>query len=206
MIGSNKPVEGPPRDRVLADDELAAIWRACGDDDYGHVVRLLVLTGCRREEIGGLRWIEVDPKERLIRLPAERCKNHRAHDVPLTDLAWSILQEQPVTGEHVFGRSVGFGAWSRGKEGLDERLIGKAEPWRLHDIRRTVATRMADLGIMPHVIEAALNHQSGHKRGPAGVYNRSRYEREVRNALALWSDHVRALVEGGEKKIVKLHA
>ena len=74
-----------------------------------------------------------------------------------------------MTGEHVFGRSVGFGAWSRGKEGLDERLIGKAEPWRLHDIRRTVATRMADLGIMPHVIEAALNHQSGHKRGPAGV-------------------------------------
>jgi integrase len=203
VIGSNKPVEGPARDRVLADAELLAIWRASGDGDYGRIVRLLVLTGCRREEIGGLRWTEIDSKERVVRLPSERVKNHRNHDVPLTDLAWSILQEQPVTGEHVFGRdATGFSAWSWGKEGLDERLGDSVAPWRLHDARRTVATRMADLGVMPHVIEATLNHQSGHKRGPAGVYNRSNYQREVRNALTLWSDHVRALVEGGERKIV----
>jgi integrase len=108
-----------------------------------------------------------------------------------------------VTGEHVFGRdATGFSAWSWGKEGLDERLGDSVAPWRLHDARRTVATRMADLGVMPHVIEATLNHQSGHKRGPAGVYNRSNYQREVRNALTLWSDHVRVLVEGGERKIV----
>jgi len=203
VIGSNKPVEGPARDRVLADAELLAIWRASGDGDYGRIVRLLVLTGCRREEIGGLRWTEIDSKERVVRLPSERVKNHRNHDVPLTDLAWSILQEQPVTGEHVFGRdATGFSAWSWGKEGLDERLGDSVAPWRLHDARRTVATRMADLGVMPHVIEATLNHQSGHKRGPAGVYNRSNYQREVRNALTLWSDHVRVLVEGGERKIV----
>jgi integrase len=203
VIGSNKPVEGPPRDRVLADAELLAIWRASGDGDYGRIVRLLVLTGCRREEIGGLRWTEIDSKERVVRLPSERVKNARAHDVPLTDLAWSILQEQPVTGEHVFGRNAtGFSTWSQGKEGLDERLGDSVAPWRLHDARRTVATRMADLGVMPHVIEATLNHQSGHKRGPAGVYNRSNYQREVRNALTLWSDHVRALIEGGERKIV----
>lgn len=203
VVGSNKPVEGPPRERVLTDSELVAVWRASGDDDYGHIVRLLVLTGCRREEIGSLRWTEIDSKERLVRLPAERVKNHRNHDVPLTDLAWSILQEQPVAGEHVFGRDgVGYSSWSRSKEGLDKRLGDKVAAFRLHDVRRTCATRMADLGVMPHVIEAALNHQSGHKRGPAGVYNRSRYEREVRNALALWSDHVRALVAGGERKIV----
>jgi hypothetical protein len=76
--------------------------------------------------------------------------------------------------------------------------------WRLHDIRRTVATRMADLGVLPHTIEAVLNHQSGHKGGVAGIYNRSRYEREVRSALALWSDHVRSLVEGGERKILNM--
>ena len=64
--------------------------------------------------------------------------------------------------------------------------------WNVHDLRRTVATRMADLGVQPHIIEQVLNHQSGHKRGPAGIYNRSPYEREVKAALALWQDHVAA--------------
>jgi integrase len=205
VIGSNRPIAPAARDRVLSDDELAAIWRAAGDDDYGRIVRLLALTGCRREEIGGLRWIEVDSKDRLIRLPADRCKNGRPHEVPLTDLGWSILQELPVTGEHVFGPR-GFSQWSRGKRELDQRLGNTVAPWRLHDIRRTAATRMADLGVMPHVIEAALNHQSGHKRGPAGIYNRSRYEAAVRNALVLWSDHVRALAEGGESNVTPLQA
>jgi len=72
----------------------------------------------------------------------------------------------------------------------------------LHDIRRSVATRMADLGVQPHIIEAVLNHQSGHKAGIAGVYNRSPYEREVRNALAMWHDHLRSLIEGGERKVL----
>lgn len=207
VIGTNRPAEGAPRDRVLSDAELAAIWNAAGDADYGRAVRMLVLTGCRRAEVGGLRWIEVDAKERLIRLPAERVKNGRAHVVPLSDLAWSILADQPVMGAHVFGRDdTGFKGWSRGKEILDERLGDSVAPWRLHDLRRTVATRMADIGVMPHIIEAALNHQSGFKRGPAGVYNRSRYEREVRAALAHWSDHVGALVEGGERKVVPFPA
>jgi hypothetical protein len=72
----------------------------------------------------------------------------------------------------------------------------------VHDIRRSVATKMADIGVQPHIIEQILNHQSGHKRGPAGVYNRSVYEREVRAALGLWADHVRALVGGGERKVL----
>jgi hypothetical protein len=76
------------------------------------------------------------------------------------------------------------------------------KPWRFHDLRRSVATGMADIGIAPHIIEAALNHISGHKAGVAGIYNRSSYEREVRNALAQWADHVRTLVEGGERKVV----
>ena len=80
------------------------------------------------------------------------------------------------------------------------------KPWRLHDIRRTVATRMGDIGVQPHVIEATLNHHSGHRRGVAGVYNRSVYEREVRAALALWADHVRSIVEGGKSKIVSMVA
>jgi integrase len=205
VVGTNKIPEGPPRDRVLSDDELIAIWRAAGEDDYGRIVRLLVLTGCRREEVGSLRWNEIDARERVIRLPPERSKNHRAHDVPLSHLAWSLLVEQPVTGEHVFGRD-GFRGWSRGKQDLDERLGDAAAKWRLHDVRRSVATKMADIGVMPHVIEAALNHQSGHKRGVARIYNRSSYTREVRAAVALWSDHVNALVEGTEHKVVAFPA
>ena len=180
------------------------VWRAAGDDDYGRVVRLLILTGCRREEVGGLRWTEVDAKERLIRLPGERCKNGRPHEVPLTDMSWSILQEQPA-GEHVFGPR-GFSQWSRGKRELDQRLGDAVASWRLHDIRRTTATGMADLGVMPHVIEAALNHQSGFKRGVAGTYNRSRYEREVRAALTLWAEHVASLIDGKPSKVVAMPA
>jgi integrase len=90
----------------------------------------------------------------------------------------------------------------KGKHALDERsgVVG----WKIHDLRRSVATRMADLGVQPHIIEQILNHQSGHKAGPAGIYNRSSYEREVRAALALWEDHLRTLVAGGERKVLHI--
>jgi integrase len=103
----------------------------------------------------------------------------------------------------LFGtRADGFTNWQRGKAALDER--SGVRDWVVHDLRRTVATKLADIGIMPHIIEQALNHQSGHKGGVAGIYNRSTYEREVRNALAIWHDHLRSIVEGGERKIVSL--
>ena len=78
--------------------------------------------------------------------------------------------------------------------------------WVVHDIRRTVATKLADLGIAPHIIEQILNHQSGHRAGVAGVYNRSSYEREVRSALAAWADHLRSLIDGGERKVLPFPA
>ena len=106
-----------------------------------------------------------------------------------------------------FGASGGpFSGWSKSKERLDGRMLkrlqetdpeAKLAPWRLHDLRRTCATRMADLGVLPHVIEAVLNHISGHKAGVAGVYNRSSYSAEKKAALTLWGDQVAALVEGG---------
>jgi hypothetical protein len=74
----------------------------------------------------------------------------------------------------------------------------------VHDIRRSVATRLADIGVAPHIIEQILNHHSGHRAGPAGVYNRSNYPNEVRNALGMWADHIRTLVEGGERKVVPM--
>src|SRR6202012_3393665 len=116
----------------------------------------------------------------------------------------------------VFGDGTGpFSGWSKAKAGLDaaimearkKQLGGKASalvPWRLHDVRRTVATRMADLGVQPHVIEAVLNHVSGHKAGVAGVYNRASYGNEKRRALDLWADHVVALADGRPSKVVLL--
>jgi hypothetical protein len=80
----------------------------------------------------------------------------------------------------------------------------KVCPWRLHDIRRTVATRMGDLGILPHVIEAVLNHVSGHRAGVAGIYNRALYRAEKRHALERWAEHVQSLVSGGSSKVIAL--
>jgi integrase len=138
-------------------------------------------------------------------IPAERTKNGRAHKLPLMPMAADIIASVPrmVGREQLFGtRGTGFGGWSRCKEDLDKRCGVKN--WRLHDIRRSVATGMADLGVQPHVIEQVLNHVSGHKAGPAGIYNRSVYERDVRAALTMWEDHLRALVTGRERKIVPL--
>jgi len=109
--------------------------------------------------------------------------------------------------DHLFGErsDLGFTQWGD-KRDLDKRLVGKVAAWTLHDLRRTCATGMANIGVQPHIIEAVLNHVSGHKVGVAGIYNRSSYEREVKAALAMWAEHVRALTEGGEKKIVPLRA
>jgi integrase len=205
VIGSNRPIQGPARDRVLSDPELLAIWRACGNDDYGHIVKMLALSGCRREEVGALRWAEIDSNERLIRLPAERVKNGRAHILPLSDLALSILQQQPISGEYVFGRG-GFTQWSRGKRELDQRLGDSVAPWRLHDLRRSCATGMINLGVEPHHVEAALNHYSGHRAGISGVYNRSPYSAQIKAALLRWSSHVADLTEGRASKVLAFPA
>jgi integrase len=211
VIGTNTPPDSTPRERVLSDVELAAIWHACADDDHGRIVKLLALTGCRRDEIGGMRWSEISTEKDVLALPKERTKNGRAHAVPLTPLALTILETVPRRADgrdHVFGERspVGFTMWTEAKRDLDHRLAGQVKEWRVHDLRRTTATRMADLGVQPHIIEAVLNHYSGHRRGVAGVHNRSPYEREVRAAMALWAAHVQSIVEGGERKIVSLRA
>jgi integrase len=207
VVGTFRPKDAEPRERVLEDHELAAIWRSAGDGAYGKVIKLLILTGARRAEVGGMRWSEIDRERAAWSVPANRTKNGRPLILPLQPLAMEIIESVPerVARDHLFGsRSAdGLAHW-HAKADLDQRLGAAVKPWRLHDIRRTVATRMADLGVQPHVIEAVLNHYSGHRSGVAGIYNRSVYEREVRAALALWADHVRALVEGGGRKIVPL--
>jgi integrase len=203
VVGTIQPSNGKPRERVLAEAELAAIWKACGDDDHGRCIRLLILTGCRRQEIGGLGWSEINVERRTWTLPANRSKNGHAHTLPLLPTMLAVIEAVPrmVGRDQLFGqRADGFTGWSRGKAVLDRR--SGVKDWTTHDLRRSVATHMADLGIAPHVIEQILNHQGGHKRGVAGIYNKSRYERDVRAALATWEEHLRALAAGGERKVL----
>jgi integrase len=209
VIGTRKPAENKPRDHVLSDRELAAVWRACGDDDPGRIIRLLILLGSRRQEVGGMRWSEFDLDAGTWTLPGERSKNHRSHTIVLPPAALAIIASVPRTSrDHLFGdrAGAGFTGWSNAKLDLDRRLGQTVKPWRVHDLRRSVATGMADIGIEPHHIEAALNHYSGHRRGVAGIYNRSSYQSAVAAALARWSEHIAALVEGRAGKIVPLRA
>jgi integrase len=192
---TNKETE-KPRDRVLTSGELAKVWTALPDGDFGTIVKLLMLLGLRREEIGGLRWSEIDMKRGTITLPPSRVKNNRQHIVPMSEPVRSLIKSirKRPGRDFVFGQgNGGFSGWSRCKGRLDADVTLPA--WTLHDVRRSVATRMGDLGVKPHVIEAALNHVTGHKAGVAGIYNRSPYEKEVRKALTLWANHVAKLVE-----------
>jgi len=197
VSGTGKAIEGNGRDRVLSEAELSALLKTLGEDDFSDIIRLLILTGCRREEIGGLRWSEIDWQRKLIVLPADRTKNRRNHELPMSRQVEAILarrraQQHPRYGgdggnEWVWGRS--FTPWSKSKEILDRRLT-EMKPWRLHDCRRSAATHMAELGTMPHIVEAILNHQSGHKGGVAGVYNKARYADAMRAALQAYGDYI----------------
>jgi integrase len=192
VAGTGKADEGHGRERVLTQAELTTVLAGLGEDQFSDIVRLLVLTGQRREEIGGLRWSEVDFERGLIVLPAARTKNRRLHELPMSAQVRAVLERQPRRNgrDLVFGMGQGgFSGWSDGKANLDARAELKVD-WRLHDLRRTAATMMAEAGVFPHVVEAILNHVSGHRAGVAGIYNRARYEGEMRAALQRWADYV----------------
>jgi integrase len=195
VINTNRREE-KTRDRVLSGAELRTIWRALEDDDYGVVVKLLALTGQRANEIAGLCWSEVDFRQELISLPGARTKNGRPHDIPMADTVRALLKSRHKEGDRdlIFGRGDGpFSGWSKAKAALDERAA-PLKHWVIHDLRRSVATGMADIGIQPHIIEAVLNHVSGHKGGVAGIYNRATYAKEKAEALARWDAHVASIV------------
>jgi integrase len=194
-IGTNRHAE-KSRERVLTDDEMKAIWAAtAGDDDYSAIVRLLMLSGQRTSEIAGLRWPEV-LGDRIL-LPASRTKNGRAHSIPITGAMQAILDgRKRRDDDFIFGKRHGapFSGWHTCKTALDQR-IGIAH-WTHHDLRRTMATWLAESGTAPHIIEALLNHVGGHKAGVAGIYNRASYEPMKRIALEKWAAHIETLVTG----------
>ena len=198
-VANTNKREEQARDRVLSEDELRRIWNAAGHGTYGTIVRLLIITGQRRGEIAELRWSEVDLERCALNLPAERTKNKRPHIVPLAPTARKLLANRLSDGDAAAGAAdtvFKFAAWAYSKGLLDKR--SGVSDWTIHDIRRTVATGMADIGIQPHIIEAVLNHVSGHKGGVAGIYNRSSYAAEKQAALVRWDEHVASVVGGAQ--------
>jgi integrase len=197
-----KPGAEVRRDRVLTDHELALAWRAAANTEwpFGPIYRLLILTGARREEIGGLHWSELADDE--IRIAGERTKNGIPHVIPLSVPAKAVLQDVPrIAGSaSVFGENRTPGGWDRAKKRLDAavtQLNGEVLPhWRLHDFRRTVATGLQRLGVNLQTIEAVLGHTSGSRSGVVGVYQRHSFDAEKRVALEAWGAHVMGLVEG----------
>ncbi|CAJ0879303.1 hypothetical protein AMST5_03047 [freshwater sediment metagenome] len=183
------------RERVLSAEELRLVWVCTGEGrDYHRIVRILILTACRRQEIGSLRWGEIDGH--LLVIPAARMKAGRVHEVPLSHLAVAQLPERGGD-EYAFGRGrTGFDGWGAAKLQLDARIEKlRGSPlahWSLHDLRRTFSTMMHERDAAePHIIEAVLAHA---QRGVAGVYNRASYREAKRTALNEWAQIVSNIV------------
>lgn len=220
MEGMDGPAGAPSRDRVLDDGELTLVWKASEELGYpfGPLVRMLLLTGARREEIAALEWSELDQGSRVWALPPGRSKNGVAARQPLSGLAVAELdflakrhgkQEGWPRAGFVFsttGTSAVSG-YSKAKARLDKAIATLArkqdnEPppaWRLHDLRRTLATGLQRLGVRFEVTEAVLNHVSGAKSGVAGVYQRHDWAQEKATAVQAWSDHISALLSGVDR-------
>lgn len=219
LTAMEKPPAPAARERVLNDDELVLVWRTSEGVPmvWRTFFRLLILTGQRRSEVSGMRWEELDRRSAIWTIPPERAKNSKAHLVPLAPSALAEIDlaaggpEWPREGYVLTtnSRSAVSGI-SKAKAALDAAMAdtraGQAIPhWRLHDLRRTVATGLQRLGVRFEVTEAVLNHVSGAKGGVAGVYQRHDWADEKRAALEAWAAQVEGLVKGADQtNVVRL--
>jgi integrase len=193
--GITAPAREQARHRVLSDEELALVLQAARQIGFpfGSIVEVLTLTGQRRDEVGRMRWDHLDLRRKVWIIPGEHAKNGKPHLVQLSGPVLSILDTVPKTGDLVFsgdGQTV-FQGYSKAKTRLDH--LSGVEDWTLHDLRRTVVSGMARLGVAPHVADKILNHQSGTISGVAAVYQRHEFLKERERALQLWGDHVQSL-------------
>lgn len=219
MDGMDPPAKAPSRDRVLDDDELILVWKASADLGYpfGPLIRMLILTGARREEVAALDWSELDRDAAIWVLPPKRSKNGVAARQPLSNLAVVELDalalrlgaDDWLKSGLVFSTTgeTSVSGFSRAKTRLDkavETLAEKQEKmpppaWRVHDLRRTLATGLQRLGVRFEVTEAVLNHVSGAKSGVAGIYQRHDWAAEKAAALQAWAEHVSSLMTGADQ-------
>jgi integrase len=206
ILGVAKPETSKARDRVLTNDEIVLFWKATEQvsQPFGPLLRLLLLTGCRLNEIAMARRSELSDDEEVLTIPAERSKNHRAHAIFLSPLAREQLASVYTVGDLIFTTNgiTPVSGWSKMKRRLDEEM--GIPPWRLHDIRRTVASGLASLGIQLPVIERTLNHVSGSFGGIVGVYQRHEFKEEQEAAFERWADHIEGLVTGRKTKVTPL--
>jgi integrase len=211
VSGVAAPEVPEARDRWLDDAEVRWFWRACDEigEPFGALLRLLLVTGARREEVARMTRAEISDDGATWKLTAERTKNHKAHDVPLSPLAREIIGGvKTIAGRpgYLFTTTgtTPVSGFSQLKKRLDRAMIKLARdeaaaagrdpaavsipPWRLHDLRRTAVTGMARAGADLHVIERAVNHISGSFGGIAGVYQRHHFSTQVRAALEAWAN------------------
>ena len=201
MSGMSLPHKPAPRRRVLTDRELIAVWRAAAarPDDYGGIVRLLILTGQRRGEIASLHSAYIDGD--CVTLPEQLAKNGHEHTYPLGKIAQSLLPQREGLLFPARARGTPINHWSECKEELDKQC--PIAPWQLRDLRRTFATKLASLRVSPYVIERLLNHRlgafqfGGEISAVAAVYNRHLYVDEMREAIEKWEAHLTSMLSGG---------
>jgi integrase len=201
LIGAKQP-----RQRILSDTEIAALWQASEAIGYpfGPLYRLLLLTGARKSEVAGARWSEFDLNKRVWVVPPERFKSNATHMVPLSDQAMIVLLSVPhfTKGDYLFSTTLGarpVGGFSKAKARLDSLM--KAPPWVIHDIRRTVRTRLASLRVPDMVAEMVIGHG---RKGLQRVYDQHSYLDEMREALELWAARLRDIVTPPPENVVKL--
>jgi integrase len=195
IAADKKPARLKSRERVLNDDELKALYTYVREERslFHDMVALLILTGQRRTEIGHLRWDEIE--DRCLELSADRTKNHRTHRLPLPPTVIKILETRQGASPYIFpGKDTEkpFNGIRRVKESLDA-AVG-IEHFTLHDLRRTLSSNMARLGVPIHVTEKILNHQSGSFGGVAGIYNRHSYFDEMKMALDQYNEYLENLI------------
>lgn len=210
VAGIKAPSPEHSRDRVLTDGELAAVWHA--SDELGwpfrDLVRLLIVTSQRRDEVAHMAWDDLDLERGLWTLPRQLTKADRTHEVPLSRLALTIIERLPRVGAGLVfqaqrqGSTNPVSGFSKAKVRIDQ-LSGVSD-WRFHDLRRSAASGMARLGHPPHVVAAVLNHSPGGTQGVTAIYNRHQYKDEKRQALDAWAREVRRIVGRAEARVISV--
>jgi integrase len=210
-LGVKAPAPSKSRDRVLSDQELTAVWLASGwlDAPYAALVKLLIVTGQRRTEVAAMKWSEIDLDNKLWVLPTTRTKNGVEHSIPLSAMAVEILRSiRGIEGSDFVLTSSGrrsISGFYEAKGQIDRLMPPGTPPWVLHDVRRSVASGMAKLGINLAVVEKLLNHVSGSFAGIVGVYQRYSFADEKRAAMETWARHVEQLVRGEHGNVVSIN-